>query len=348
MVSKEDIDGELAAYKKNRITIATLCSHSALQIFHGARREGFRTLGICTPERKEAYESFPFAKPDSFLMVDKFADIMDKGIQDKLLENNAIVVPHGSFVEYVGPENLEKKFRVPIFGNRKTLEWERDRAKQRKWLEAAGVKMPHEYASAAEIDRKVFIKFPGAKGGSGYFTVSSPAEFRKRCANRKDAIIQEFVPGVRYYMHFFHSPFSGRTELMGMDRRIETVDESYRGWPDVDEDFIDYTVTGNQPIIIRERLLPEVLRMGKATVEASKKLLPPGMLGPFCLETVYHPKRGFTVFEISARIVAGTNLYPNGSHYSYYVFEEPMSTGRRIAREIKIGLEMGALGKIVY
>ncbi|EQD42100.1 protein containing IMP biosynthesis enzyme PurP, partial [mine drainage metagenome] len=27
-------------------TIATLCSHSSLQIFHGARKEGFPTLGI--------------------------------------------------------------------------------------------------------------------------------------------------------------------------------------------------------------------------------------------------------------------------------------------------------------
>lgn len=30
----------------HEITIATLCSHTSLQIFHGARIEGFKTLGI--------------------------------------------------------------------------------------------------------------------------------------------------------------------------------------------------------------------------------------------------------------------------------------------------------------
>ena len=88
--------------------------------------------------------------------------------------------------------------------------------------------------------------------------------------------------------------------------------------------------------------------MGANTVETSIKLFNPGMIGPFSLETIYHPEKGFTVFEISARIVAGTNLYPDGSPYSSYIFEEPMSTGRRIAREIKLGIEKSELEKIVF
>ncbi len=42
--------------------------------------------------------------------------------------------------------------------------------------------------------------------------------------------------------------------------------------------------------------------------------------------------------EISARIVAGTNLFIDGSPYSYLNYSEPMSTGRRIARELKNAL----------
>jgi len=72
------------------------------------------------------------------------------------------------------------------------------------------------------------------------------------------------------------------------------------------------------------------------------------MIGAFCLETIYHPDKGFIVFEISARIVAGTNLYPEGSPYSCYIFNEPMSTGRRIAREIKEGLKTNQIEKIVH
>ena len=63
---------------------------------------------------------------------------------------------------------------------------------------------------------------------------------------------------------------------------------------------------------------------------------------------VYHPKKGFTVFEVSARIVAGTNLYPMGSPYSTYYYDEPMSTGRRIAREVKNALKLGRLKDLIH
>ena len=46
MVPKKKIDEILDGYDPNDITIATLCSHSSLQIFHGARKMGFKTLGI--------------------------------------------------------------------------------------------------------------------------------------------------------------------------------------------------------------------------------------------------------------------------------------------------------------
>lgn len=52
------------------IVIATVCSHSSLQIFHGARLEGFKTLGIAIKERPKFYDAFPLARPDEFLIVD--------------------------------------------------------------------------------------------------------------------------------------------------------------------------------------------------------------------------------------------------------------------------------------
>ena len=70
-------------------------------------------------------------------------------------------------------------------------------------------------------------------------------------------------------------------------------------------------------------------------MEAAKRLVPPGMTGPFCLEGVYDENGKFMTFEFSARIVAGTNLYVDGSPYSDLIYDEPMSMGRRIAREIK-------------
>jgi 5-formaminoimidazole-4-carboxamide-1-(beta)-D-ribofuranosyl 5'-monophosphate synthetase len=359
MISKSQIDEVLSGFDKNKIKIATICSHSALQIFHGAKKEGFKTIGICTESRKETYDSFPLAKPDEYFIVKNFKDVLEKKLQDRLIENNVIIIPHGSFVEYVGPENLEERFLVPMFGNRKTLKWEGERKMQREWLEKADLRLPKQYKTVSEAGGKVFVKLSGAKGGRGFFTTDSEEDLKKKLkekvkrgiiseADSSNITIQEFVLGVRYYVHYFYSPLENRTEMLSMDKRIEPIDESYRGLPNIPDEFLDYTVTGNQPIIIRESLLPEVIKMGINTVNASLKLFYPGMIGPFCLETIYHPENGFTVFEVSARIVAGTNLYPDGSPYSTYLFEEPMSTGRRIAREIKIGIKRNEIEKIIF
>jgi 5-formaminoimidazole-4-carboxamide-1-(beta)-D-ribofuranosyl 5'-monophosphate synthetase len=367
MISREKIAEVLAGYDQRRLTVATIGSHSALQIFHGAKQEGLRTLNVCTKERRATYESFPLAKADEFIIVDNFKDILGEDIQAQLVEKNCIVIPHGSFVEYVTAEAILAKFEVPTFGNRESLHWETERDRQREWLESAGLRMPKEYKTPSEIDQKIFAKLPGAKGGHGFFTANNEEQFRERLAEKmkrgeikpEDAgrvSIQEFVAGVRYYVHFFASPIAkyglpvreSNLELLSMDRRIEPIDESYRGLPNVSDEYFDYTVTGNEPVIVRESLLPEVLDMGARTVERSMEIFTPGMTGPFSLETIFAPNRGFTAFEISARIVAGTNLYPTGSPYSAYFYKEPMSTGRRIAREITLGSEKGLLDRIIF
>lgn len=367
MISKEEIERIFQKYDKNKIAIGTLCSHSALQIFHGARLEGFKTVGICTKDRMEMYNAFPQAKPDEFIIVDRFSDVLKEEFQERLRKKNVIVIPHGSFVEYVGPKNIEEKFLVPMFGNRKTLAWESDRRMQDRWLSESGVNVPKVFKSPSEIKGKVFVKYFGAKGGRGFFTASSETEFNKKLKEKvsrgiiseedsKRITIQEFLPGIRYYLQFFYSLFEasvgqidkGRIELLGVDKRMEVIDESYRGLPDVPEEFLDYTVTGNFPIVIRESLMPEVMRMGVDVVKKSQDLFRPGMLGAFCLETMYHPNSGFKVFEISARIVAGSNLYSAGSPYSHYIYQEPMSTGRRIAREIRLGLKGKRIEEILY
>ncbi|KXA90302.1 hypothetical protein AKJ62_01170 [candidate division MSBL1 archaeon SCGC-AAA259D14] len=366
MIERKQIRDTLSQYEGD-VTIGVLCSHSALQILHGARLEGFETVGVCPKERKKTYSSFPRAKPDEFLIVEDFEEILDEKNQEKLLEKNTVIIPHGSFVEYVGAENILENFRVPIFGNRKSLKWEGSRKKQRKWLEKADVKMPKRYEDPSKIDGKVIVKFSGAKGGRGFFTANSEYDFEEKLEKRlneglikeedvENITIQEFAPGVRYYPHYFHSIFyrkgaevgDGSLEILGMDRRIEPIDESYRGLPDVPLDFFDYTVTGNESLVVREKLLVELIDIGISIIEASTELFPPGITGPFCLETIYHPRRGFTAFEISGRIVAGTNLFPTGSPYSPYYFEEPMSTGRRIAREIKRGIEEERMYRVIY
>ena len=87
--------------------------------------------------------------------------------------------------------------------------------------------------------------------------------------------------------------------------------------------------------------------MGERFVDASRKLVSPGMNGPFCIEGVYDADANFNTFEFSARIVAGTNIFMNGSPYSSLLYDEPMSMGRRIAREVKEADASGQLDKVV-
>jgi len=82
-----DIKEILSTYDKKNLVIATVCSHSSLQIFHGARKEGYKTLGISVGERKKIYDAFPLGKPDEFLTVDRYKDIIKyaEELREKML-----------------------------------------------------------------------------------------------------------------------------------------------------------------------------------------------------------------------------------------------------------------------
>ncbi len=354
-MSKINIKDMLAFYDKKNLTICTVCSHSSLQIFNGAKKEGFRTLGISVGEKNKFYDAFPLGKPDEFFIVDKYKDIAK--FSEELREKNVILIPHGSFVEYLGAENF-LQLQIPTFGNRNVLLWESDRNKERLWLEGAGLTMPKEIKNPRDITKPVIVKYHGAKGGKGFFIAKTYEEFKKRVDESKSYTIQEFVMGTRYYIHFFYSPIrkdayklsKGSLQLLSMDRRDETtIDEVQRlgSIQELEELGIHptFVVTGNIPIVMRESLLSKVFKMGEEVVEKSIELFG-GVIGSFCLETVVTENLEFKVFEISARIVAGTNPYVSGSPYSELI-QPDLSTGRRIAQEIKYGAEKNLLNEII-
>jgi len=350
-----DIKKILSSYDKKNIVIATVCSHSSLQIFNGAKKEGFRTLGISIGERKKIFDAFPLGKPDEFFTVDTYKDIIKYA--DELRDKNVIIIPHGSFVEYLGAEKF-LKLQLPTFGNRNVLLWESDRKKEKEWLKSAGLTMPKQIKDPKKIQSPVIVKYHGAKGGKGFFIAKTYKEFLNRVDKNKPYFIQEFVMGTRYYLHYFYSPIQnngyklnrGSLQLLSMDRRDETtIDEVQRlgSIAELEEIGIHptFVVTGNIPIVMRESLLPKVFNMGEAVVEKSLELFG-GIIGSFCLETVVTEELEFKVFEISARIVAGTNPYVSGSPYSELI-QPDLSTGRRIAQEIKYANKNNLLEKIL-
>jgi 5-formaminoimidazole-4-carboxamide-1-(beta)-D-ribofuranosyl 5'-monophosphate synthetase len=330
-------------------TIATLGSHSALQILKGGHDEGFKTLAIANEETQRLYRSFAFI--DEVITIERYSDFM--ALVPELEKRKIIIVPHGSFVAYLSLEE-HKKMNIPYFGNKAVLDWEASRELQRQWLLRAGLKLPRQFKTGAEIDRPVIVKLYGAQGGKGYMFLRDTRDFEERASllARQNYILQEYIIGVPLYIHYFYSPLTGKLEIMSMDRRYETNVDSLGRIPSSAQVGMDidpsYVVVGNQPLSLRESMLAEAYRMGEDVVRVSQEICPPkGLFGAFCIETIITPDTQFYIMEISARIVAGTNLFIDGSPYSYLNYSEPMSTGRRIAREIKNALLSASLDAVL-
>jgi len=328
--------------------IATLGSHTALQILKGAKDEGFQTICVATSDRVSLYNRFKFI--DKLYEISLFSDFPK--IEEKLIKDKAIVIPHGSFVAYLGIEN-NKKMKVGYFGNKKVLDWESDRVKQRKWMQEANVPVPKRFKKGDKIDRPVIVKSYGASGGHGYFFAKNQKEFETRIKNFKarDFIVQEYVIGVPLYIHYFYSPLTKTLEILSIDKRYETNVDSLGRIPSQNQQGLgiepSFVVVGNSPLALRESLLAEAFQMGERVVATSQELMDGGIWGPFCLETIITPEQKFSIIEISCRIVAGTNLFVNGSPYASLYYDKEVSTGRRIAMEIKEAIRTNKLKKIL-
>jgi 5-formaminoimidazole-4-carboxamide-1-(beta)-D-ribofuranosyl 5'-monophosphate synthetase len=342
---------------KKRYTIATLGSHCSLQVLKGAKDEGFRTLLVCEKSRLSLYKRFNFI--DDMIVVDKFSEILEHFCQKRLEQTNSIIIPIGTLVAYMSTEQIES-IASPFFGNKWILRWESDRMLKQKLMEESKLKTPKPVKSKNEIEKLCIVKLHGAAGGRGYFLAWNKKTFEegaeklieRHVINSEDELyIQEYVTGVPAYLQYFYSPLTNEIELMGVDRRYESDIDGLGRIPSKQQLGIDlepsYNVVGNIPLVLRESLLAEVYAMGEKFVAAAKRLIPPGMTGPFCLEGVYDREGEFTTFEFSARIVAGTNLYVEGSPYSDLIFAEPMSMGRRIARELKIANKKGRINEVI-
>lgn len=330
-------------------TIATLGSHTALQIMKGAKDEGFRTLVIATRDRVAFYHRFRFV--DEIYQVRSYHDLLS--IEKNLASRNIILIPHGSFVAYLGREG-NKRIRLPYFGNKAVLDWESDRKRQLQWLKIAGLQVPRTFSRGERIDRTVIVKSYGADGGTGYFVTQTQKDFDKKISKflKKQFMVQEYIIGVPMYIHYFYSPITETVELMSIDRRYETNVDALGRIPLAYQEHVDispsFVVVGNSPLTIRESLMPLAYTMAERLIAASQKLIDRrGLFGPFCLETIITPDQKLYVIEVSCRIVAGTNLFIMGSPYSDLLYDEPMSTGRRIAREIKIAIKKRMVDRLL-
>ena len=384
MLSREEVLGILEDYTRSLLAIAAIASHSALDVFDGAVQEGFRTLAVCEKGREAPYARYfrTLKGPDGgrvrgtvddAWILDRFRDVLAKKLQDRLRAANAIFVPNRSLTSYCDVRAIEDDFAVPLFGARRLLRTEeRSEAKSYYWLlERAKLPAPERIDDPKNIDGLVIVKLPHKtkRLERGFFTAASAKEFSEKSRqlikqgeiSAKDlaaARIERYVIGPVFNFDFFYSPIEDRgekLELLGVDWRFETSLDGHVRLP-ADQQLSlasgqripGYVVIGHNSATLRESSLNEVFRLAERYVEATQANFPPGIIGPFTLQTCVDRDQKFHIFDVAPRIGGGTNVHMALGHpYGNALWRAPMSTGRRIAMEVRRAAETGQLDKIV-
>jgi 5-formaminoimidazole-4-carboxamide-1-(beta)-D-ribofuranosyl 5'-monophosphate synthetase len=238
-------------------------------------------------------------------------------------------------------------------------------------LEKAGLLTPQQYLRPEDIDALAIVKLPHAvkRLERGFFTVASYREYvekteallRRRTITPQDlaeARMEKYIIGPVFNLDFFYSPLapSGEgLELLGVDWRFESSLDGHVRLPapqqltlPEEEGFPEYTVCGHNAATLRESLLEQAFQLGEGYVKATRDFSPPGIIGPFSLQTCIDKDLKFFIYDVSPRIGGGTNAHMAVGHpYGNSLWRRPMSTGHRLALEVRRALEMGELGKIV-
>jgi 5-formaminoimidazole-4-carboxamide-1-(beta)-D-ribofuranosyl 5'-monophosphate synthetase len=341
-------------YDLNNISVGVIGSHSALEIMDGAKEENLKTVCICQKGRELPYLKYRRLL-DELIIVDKFSDILFNENQEKLLNLNTIMVPHRSFSVYIGYDNIENNFCLPIFGNRWLLKAEERNLDRNQYylLEKAKIPHPKIYTNPDEIDGPAIVKVQEAKRKleRAFFIVTSFEDYKKKSQAKMDkgiidaeslksnSVIEQYMIGTYFNFNFFYSPLEDETEFLGIERRLQTNIHDYttsipaKNQLEIDIELQNIEV-GHTPASIRESLLDNVFKMGEQFVGSTKKEYPPGVIGPFSLQSVVTPDLNMVVYDVSLR-VPGNPILATTTPYTKYKHGETFGVGRRIAMEIK-------------
>lgn len=357
-------------------TIATLGSHSALDVCRGAKDHGFHTLVIAQRGREKTYSQYYGTTKDTgcvdeCIVVNSFKDILSKTVQQQLVQQQAVFVPNRSLEAYLNfdYQAIETQFDVPLFGNKFLLKIEERNAHPNQYdlLAAAGIRYPKQFKNPAEIDRLCIVKvsekdrpferaFFIVKGFTEYQELSQAMVKNHKIAASalQTAVIEEFVLGVQVNFNFFYSPLAQRLELLGTDTRRQTnLDGLLRlSAPSqaaaLQKIAISYEEASHTAVTVLESLLEPAFAYGEAFVAATKKFYPPGIIGPFALQALITPgppKKDIVVIDVSPRMPGSPGVF--ATPYTNYLFGQSMSVGTRVAQEIKLAQKLGKIEQIV-
>ncbi len=384
MIDRKKMQGIVSGYDAGGITVGVMGSHSAIDVLDGASQESLRSVAVLQKGRDAVYSRYlrrigvsngkaRRGIVDNFITLSKFSDILSEANMKMLRESNAVFVPNRSFTSYCNVGDVEDNFSVPLFGSRNLLRSEEREEKENYYtlLEKAGLPYPEKIDSPGDIKLLSIVKLHHArkKLERGFFTASNSEEYSKksRALLRAGVIDQEtldharierYVIGPVFNLDFFYSPLEDegeKLELLGIDWRFESsLDGHVRLPADQQLSLVDsqkipeYTVVGHNSATLRESLLDRAFELGEKYVSATGKYFAPGIIGPFTLQTCVDKDMNFFIYDVAPRIGGGTNVHTWSGHpYGNLLYNTNVSTGRRIAMEIRRASAEGRLKEIV-
>ncbi len=384
MIDRKEIIEIAESYYTDDIKIGTVASHSGLDVFDGAIEENFETFAICQAGREKTYTEYFKSKRDAngnvvrgivddYVVYDKFNELMLPENQQKLVDDNVLFIPNRSFTSYCDIDEVENDFRVPMVGSRNMLRSEeRGMDQDYYWLlEKAGLPFPERINDPEDIDELVMVKLPHAvkKLERGFFTAGTYSEYVEKSESLikqgvitrealAEARIERYIIGPVFNFDMFYSPIEeemNKTEILGVDWRFETSLDGHVRLPAPQQMNLaehqltpEYTVCGHNSATLRESLLEEVFKLSELYIKASKEFYDPGVIGPFCLQTCIDKDLNFHIYDVAPRVGGGTNVHMSVGHpYANTLWRKPMSTGRRVAFEVRRAIESGQLDKII-
>ncbi len=384
MINNSDISDILDDYDRMKLRIGMTASHSALDICDGAIEEGFPTVAYCQKGREKTYSQYFKTQRnqagrvvrgmvDKAIVLNRFDDVLNPSFQQSMRERNVVYIPNRSFTSYCGIGAIEEDFRVPLFGSRNMLRMEeRTEEQDYYWiLEQAGLPYPEAIDDPQDIDCLVIVKLHHAEKQleRGFFTCASYEEYEEKSqallkqgviddVSLAGARIERYVIGPVFNLNFFYSPLeeeNNKLELLGVDWRFESSLDGHVRLPapqqmtmPIHQQIPEMTVVGHNTATIRESLLEQAFDLGEKFIDASKEHYDPGIIGPFCLQTCIDKDMNYYIYDVAPRLGGGTNVHVSVGHpYGNATWRKPMSSGRRIAMELRRAVEQDRLDEVL-
>ena len=230
-------------------------------------------------------------------------------------------------------------------------------------MERAQVNHPKIYKNYSEINGLAIVKIQEyeRKARESFFVVSSAQDFlvksenkiKEKVITKEDlelSVIEEFVVGTYFNFNFFSSPLTPETEFLGIERRLQTNLNDLNALPAKQQLEFDTEVKhieiGHTPASIRESMLEKVFELGDKFTNAVRNEYPPGIIGPFSLQSIVTPELEIVVYDVSLR-VPGNPIMATTSPYTKYSYGQTFGIGRRIAMEVKNAIASNKLSTIV-